>query len=323
MAAPVSGVTQGDTMSDSPPNSATRRAPPRRGHGGHGGQGFWAMALGSVGVVYGDIGTSPLYALKASLEHVRVRRARRRPDIIGIVSLLIWALIFIVTVKYVMFIMRADNKGEGGTLSLMALAQHAVGRRTLPIFLLGVAGAALFSGDAIITPAISVLSAVEGLKLPAVSNTSTCRPISCRSPSSSSSRYSSCRAAAQRRSPLSSARSWSSFLRHRRHGHDRTSSTSRGSSRRSIRAGNPSSCSRTARKASRLQAWYFWPSPARKRSMPTWAIWPQADPDRLGRIRAAVTDPELSRAGRPRAGPSDMVMRKISIRSSSSRQTGR
>ncbi|MFO1117257.1 MAG: potassium transporter Kup [Beijerinckiaceae bacterium] len=125
------------------------------------------MALGSVGVVYGDIGTSPLYALKASLEHVRQTGAQAS-DIIGIVSLLIWALIFIVTVKYVMFIMRADNKGEGGTLSLMALAQHAVGRRTLPIFLLGVAGAALFSGDAIITPAISVLSAVEGLKLPAV-----------------------------------------------------------------------------------------------------------------------------------------------------------
>jgi KUP system potassium uptake protein len=131
------------------------------------GHNFWAMALGSVGVVYGDIGTSPLYALKASLEHVRVTGAQAH-DIIGIVSLLIWALVFIVTVKYVLFIMRADNKGEGGTLSLMALAQHAVGRRTLPIFLLGVAGAALFSGDAIITPAISVLSAVEGLKLPAV-----------------------------------------------------------------------------------------------------------------------------------------------------------
>ncbi len=136
-------------------------------HGGQNGHGFWAMALGSVGVVYGDIGTSPLYALKASLEHTRQTGAHEA-EIIGIVSLLIWALVFIVTVKYVLFIMRADNKGEGGTLSLMALAQHAVGRRTLPIFLLGVAGAALFSGDAIITPAISVLSAVEGLKLPAV-----------------------------------------------------------------------------------------------------------------------------------------------------------
>ena len=82
---------------------------------------------------------------------------------IGIVSLLIWALFFTVTVKYVLFLMRADNKGEGGTLSLMALAQKALGRRGGAVFLLGVAGAALFSGDAIITPAISVLSAVEGL----------------------------------------------------------------------------------------------------------------------------------------------------------------
>ena len=138
------------------------------GETGHGhANGFWAMALGSVGVVYGDIGTSPLYALKASLEHTK-ESGVHQAEIVGIVSLLIWALIFIVTVKYVAFIMRADNKGEGGTLSLMALAQHAVGKRTMPIFLLGVAGAALFSGDAIITPAISVLSAIEGLKLPAV-----------------------------------------------------------------------------------------------------------------------------------------------------------
>ncbi len=82
---------------------------------------------------------------------------------VGIVSLLIWALFMTVTFKYVFFLMRADNKGEGGTLSLMALAQKAIGRRSKTIFLLGVAGAALFSGDAIITPAISVLSAVEGL----------------------------------------------------------------------------------------------------------------------------------------------------------------
>ena len=83
---------------------------------------------------------------------------------LGVVSLALWALILVVTVKYVLFLMRADNKGEGGVLSLMALAQRALGRRTTLVFVLGVVGAALFYGDAIITPAISVLSALEGLK---------------------------------------------------------------------------------------------------------------------------------------------------------------
>ncbi len=127
-----------------------------------------ALALGSVGVVYGDIGTSPLYALRELLRHTRFEGASEH-NVIGTVSLLLWALFFTVTAKYVLFLMRADNKGEGGTLSLMALAQSAFGRatafsrRVAPIFFLGVAGAALFSGDAIITPAISVLSALEGL----------------------------------------------------------------------------------------------------------------------------------------------------------------
>ncbi len=128
---------------------------------------FWPMVLGATGVVYGDIGTSPLYAMKAALDHAKAGGAQPA-EVIGVVSLLIWALIFVVTVKYVAFIMRADNRGEGGTLSLMALAQQAVGGRTRIVFLLGVTGAALFSGDAIITPAISVLSAVEGLKIQAV-----------------------------------------------------------------------------------------------------------------------------------------------------------
>ena len=123
-----------------------------------------AMAIGSVGVVYGDIGTSPLYALKESLHHA-ARDGLTRDEVIGVVSLLIWAVVVVVTIKYVVFILRADNKGEGGTLSLMALAQQALKRRSTPVFLLGVMGAALFYGDSIITPAISVLSAVEGLKL--------------------------------------------------------------------------------------------------------------------------------------------------------------
>ena len=130
----------------------------------HGKPPLWGMALGSIGVVYGDIGTSPLYALRESLSHTKAAGVTPAA-VVGIVSLLLWALFFTVTAKYVLFLMRADNKGEGGTLSLMALAQNAMGRRVKTVFFLGVAGAALFSGDAIITPAISVLSAVEGLKL--------------------------------------------------------------------------------------------------------------------------------------------------------------
>ena len=122
------------------------------------------LAIASIGVVYGDIGTSPLYALRESLAHTR-KLGFGDEAVVGTVSMLLWALFFTVTAKYVLFLMRADNKGEGGTLSLMALAQKALGRRSTLVFFLGVAGAALFSGDAIITPAISVLSALEGLVL--------------------------------------------------------------------------------------------------------------------------------------------------------------
>jgi KUP system potassium uptake protein len=132
---------------------------------GHAGQSTAALILGSIGVVYGDIGTSPLYALRESLAHSVKADAMTEEAVIGAISLLIFALLFTVTLKYVLFLMRADNRGEGGTLSLMALAESCVGGRSLTIFLLGVAGAALFSGDAIITPAISVLSAIEGLSL--------------------------------------------------------------------------------------------------------------------------------------------------------------
>lgn len=132
-------------------------------HSDHKKTNLFPMALGSIGVVFGDIGTSPLYALKTALAHAKDTGGASPAEVIGIVSLLVWALVFTVTLKYVAFLMRADNKGEGGTLALMALAQRAMGERSKWVFLLGVAGAALFSGDAIITPAISVLSAVEGL----------------------------------------------------------------------------------------------------------------------------------------------------------------
>ena len=131
---------------------------------GHSPSSLWTLTLGSVGVVYGDIGTSPLYALRESLAHTKAAGLVDE-DVIGIVSLLLWALFLTVTLKYVVFLMRADNNGEGGTLALMALAGETGGRLAKPVFVLGILGASLFSGDAIITPAISVLSAVEGLTL--------------------------------------------------------------------------------------------------------------------------------------------------------------
>ena len=133
---------------------------------GHAPQSFWILALGSIGVVYGDIGTSPLYAFREAVKAALEQDGTVTPTVVlGVLSLIIWTLILIVTVKYVLVLLNADNKGEGGTLSLMALAQRGRGKFLLSIPILGMIGAALFYGDAIITPAISVLSAVEGLKL--------------------------------------------------------------------------------------------------------------------------------------------------------------
>ena len=149
------------------PNPAAAAAQAHAGNGaGAGGRaGFWTLVLGSIGVVYGDIGTSPLYAFKESLAHVmQDGTLATREEVFGLVSLVFWALMIVVTLKYVVIVMQMDNKGEGGTLSLMALAQRALGKRTPLLFLIGVAGASMFYGDALITPAISVLSAVEGLK---------------------------------------------------------------------------------------------------------------------------------------------------------------
>ncbi len=127
---------------------------------------FCALMLGSVGVVYGDIGTSPLYALREAVTAaVGADGLATRAAVLGVLSLILWALIIVVSLKYVLVLLRADNNGEGGTLTLMALAQRATGSRGATIALLGIIGAALFYGDAMITPAISVLSAVEGLKI--------------------------------------------------------------------------------------------------------------------------------------------------------------
>ena len=126
----------------------------------------WGMLLAVLGVVYGDIGTSPLYAFKSSLILFRGIRVSD-VEIMGILSLIFWALILIVTVKYVLLVMRADNRGEGGILALMALAQRVCVSPWMRgmVALVGIAGACLFFGDGVITPAISVLSAVEGLEI--------------------------------------------------------------------------------------------------------------------------------------------------------------
>lgn len=131
-------------------------------HASHGK--FWTLFVGSIGVVYGDIGTSPLYAFKEAVTHAKDHGSAGEAVILGILSLIIWTLILIVTVKYVLILLKLDNKGEGGTFALMALGQSVAKRSTPLLTMLGVAGVALFYGDAIITPAVSVLSAVEGLK---------------------------------------------------------------------------------------------------------------------------------------------------------------
>ncbi|SFO35336.1 KUP system potassium uptake protein [Bradyrhizobium sp. Ghvi] len=127
--------------------------------------GFWSLTLGSIGVVFGDIGTSPLYAFHEAVRGAAHGEPVTRIMVLGVLSLILWALLIVVTAKYVLLLLRADNNGEGGTLSLMALGQRALGRRSWFLLALGVVGASMFIGDSMITPAISVLSAVDGLKL--------------------------------------------------------------------------------------------------------------------------------------------------------------
>ncbi len=142
-----------------------------RGHVGHGRGDLWRLAIGAVGVVYGDIGTSPLYAIKECVT-LPYGVAPSPANVLGILSLVFWSLTLVVSIKYLAFVMRADNDGEGGVLALLALvaaprpgaaAQNP--RRRHFLILLGLFGAALLYGDGVITPAISVLSAVEGLEV--------------------------------------------------------------------------------------------------------------------------------------------------------------
>ncbi len=130
--------------------------------------GMAVLALGALGVVFGDIGTSPLYALQTvfSADHQAVKPTEG--DVYGVISLVFWSITLIVSIEFVLLIMRADNDGEGGILALIALVEGAPlrrGRVKAILIALGMFGVALFYGDGIITPAISVLSAVEGVKV--------------------------------------------------------------------------------------------------------------------------------------------------------------
>src|ERR1700704_2480565 len=146
--------------------SPAAETPASNGYGdAHSTAGFKALMLGSIGVVYGDIGTSPLYAFREAVIAATGSGSINPQAVLGVLSLILWALIVVVTLKYVLILLRADNHGEGGTLALMALAQRAVTRGAGAIVLLGIVSGALFYGDAVITPALSVLSAIEGIKL--------------------------------------------------------------------------------------------------------------------------------------------------------------
>src|SRR5262245_49420291 len=146
-----------------PPMAQSVAAAPGTADAGQTDKHFWALVLGSLGVVFGDIGTSPLYALREA-----VKASTGGPEAVpGILSLMVWTMLLIVTLKYVLVLLNADNKGEGGTFALMALGQSVAKRSASLILMLGVIGAAFFYGEAVITPAISVLSAVEGLQLAA------------------------------------------------------------------------------------------------------------------------------------------------------------
>ena len=128
-----------------------------------------ALTLAAVGIVYGDIGTSPLYTLKAVFDTTH-GLALNTPNLLGILSLIFWALTTIVSLKYVTLVLRADNRGEGGVMALMALALNSVTKASgwyMPLMMLGVFGATMFYGDSVITPAISVLGAIEGLEVAA------------------------------------------------------------------------------------------------------------------------------------------------------------
>lgn len=173
----ASGTMASGAVAASPRTTAPTTAPtpastpssPGSGdsHGGHGHQAGPAVALAALGVVFGDIGTSPLYSLQTvfSIDHNAV--APTKSDVYGVISMVFWAITLVVSIKYVALVMRADNEGEGGILALTALLRRVMkGRRAMiAVTMLGIVGAGLFYGDSFITPAISVMSAIEGLEV--------------------------------------------------------------------------------------------------------------------------------------------------------------
>src|SRR3954462_11691115 len=147
------------------PTGGAESAPPEDIAHGHAQGPMYKLAIGAIGIVYGDIGTSPIYAFRETFAGHHVLRVDQ-VHIFGVLSLIFWSMMIIVTLKYISIIMRADNKGEGGSLALLALINRSLGgkkRWTSGIIMLGVFATALFYGDSMITPAITVLSAVEGL----------------------------------------------------------------------------------------------------------------------------------------------------------------
>src|SRR3954470_11040444 len=173
MSEPVTAPSQ-PVAAPSRPNHAV---PSADGHGhGSGKRYLVKLAFGALGVVYGDIGTSPLYSVR---ECFAGGMETTHENILGVLSLISWSLIIMVTFKYIAYVLRADNKGEGGILALMALSSSNLrkSRKYLPLIFLGVFGSALLYGDGMITPAISVLSAVEGLKIAAPSLSTSVVPI--------------------------------------------------------------------------------------------------------------------------------------------------
>jgi KUP system potassium uptake protein len=149
-------MTQSNAIGSDAALDAPEHAPPTE-------QQFPILVLGAIGVVYGDIGTSPIYSFRQALTALQTH-VDLTDQILGLLSLIIWALTLTVGIKYVFFVTRADNKGEGGTLSLVSLARSGFSNSPRWLLILGVIGASLFFGDSIITPAISVLSAVEGVQ---------------------------------------------------------------------------------------------------------------------------------------------------------------
>jgi KUP system potassium uptake protein len=162
----MANIEIGGPAASQPADKSDQSHPKNGEQAAHVPQKLGVLTLGALGVVYGDIGTSPIYAFREALVASAGGEVASREDILGVLSLIIWALTIIVTIKYILFVLRADNRGEGGTLSLMALARGSFSpARPVWILVIGMLGASLFYGDAVITPAISVLSAVEGMKV--------------------------------------------------------------------------------------------------------------------------------------------------------------